>query len=298
MKSLILLVSFWFSAQALAAPCPEGNCPTDSVVQPSATALKAWNMQWSLQNSPPPKAQITEVLAALKIVDRNILPPSVSKPEKVTDPTGCNEFISGNTYGAFGRAMEKDFKDGRYKSLLNGNQDMGQICPNYQYLPQDYKIAVRVLERTMQARFESTCRPHVDAPGINGTATGLFQLHKSHEGIYSRECRNGDGHDARRSIRCTSSMLNELVEEGHNIYKFDSHWAVLEPQNSIIPRGFSKNAALTTMAAVCQISFCGAVPSYCKAVVKTAQDVARQLSGRSPTKGHRKTRVAGAASAR
>jgi hypothetical protein len=292
MKLWILIFSFWYTSQALAVTCPDGNCPTDSVVEPSEMAKRVFIFDLYRQTAPPPETQITTVLADLGIVGKYT-------PHQDYRPTKCDKFVSKNKYGEWGALMAKDFKDKKYAALLAGSPDVIKSCPNYPILPEDYKIAVRVLERTMHARFESTCQEHVTVPGINGPATGLFQLYKGNEAMYAPgQCRNGDGSEANRSIRCTSAMEDNLAKKGKPIYDVDSHWAVLETHNLNIPDGFKENAALVTMAAVCDIPFCGGVSSYCDEVHKAAESGAKSLHAKSSSKSRKRVRVAQARSAR
>jgi hypothetical protein len=157
----------------------------------------------------------------------------------VTDTFGnsggsCLSFSNENALGQWGQTVSTEVASGRFPLLLQGPQDIQQLCPKYNRLLPSQKKELWVVILNSMAGYESSCRPTVPARGVAGRrAMGLFQLHAGHEGQYSSGCRNGDGSNAARSITCTLSMLNDQVGRDGRFFSDSSYWAVLRPHNFV-----------------------------------------------------------------
>ncbi|HEY8270398.1 MAG TPA: hypothetical protein VIG33_05875 [Pseudobdellovibrionaceae bacterium] len=153
--------------------------------------------------------------------------------------------------GNISSSEEEDTR--RYKPLLSqGPKDIKKYCTNFQAMTTPEREALYVLILTAMAHYESSCNFREKAPGPNGTAAGLLQLHKGREQKYSSGCRRGDSARPERTLICGLSMLNDQIERGENLFSRDSYWEVLRPQ------GRSKKAG-KIMAAIKKFPACGAM---------------------------------------
>jgi hypothetical protein len=194
----------------------------------------------------------------------------------------CSRFVKDQEFQRWGDLIGKEFDRGKFKSLYAGTPDILRLCPRFPNMTDDQKDSVFVLRSVLHAYFESTCNPSAKLTSApNGNATGLFQLHEGSEENYSRGCKDGDSERPENSIRCTLAMLNDLAAKGQPIYQANSHWAVNRPQNRIKPHGFKKNAALTTMKAICSLPSCGANARECDKFIQETESLAiRQAAAR------------------
>ncbi|MBC7464806.1 MAG: hypothetical protein H7256_02340 [Bdellovibrio sp.] len=120
-----------------------------------------------------------------------------------------------------------------YPFLLRGG-DINNICPRYGRMSEKQKGLVWVLVLTMVAHFESSCKLGAYAKGPNGTAQGLYQLHKGKEIEYTdnkNACPKNASLNASQSSTCMLAMLDDQMEKMNGkLFAPKSYWDVLRPQ--------------------------------------------------------------------
>lgn len=132
-------------------------------------------------------------------------------------------------------------------ALLHKGGSMNRYCPRYKKMTQKQKSMVWVLTLTAMAHFESSCNSKAKNPGgPNGTAYGLFQLHRNHEAGYDGAeglCKNGDSNSTYRSAVCTLSMLNQQFKARNGeLFSQNSYWCVLRPRGESAKAGQIRKA--------------------------------------------------------
>lgn len=129
------------------------------------------------------------------------------------------------------KRMTSNGKD--YPYLLRGG-DINNSCPKYGRMNEKQKGLVWVLVLTMVAHFESSCKLKANAKGPNGTAQGLYQLHKGKETEYTdnkNACPKNASLNASQSSGCMLAMLDDQLEKMNGkLFAPKSYWDVLRPQ--------------------------------------------------------------------
>lgn len=151
------------------------------------------------------------------------------------------------------RLIMENSKD--YPFLLKGG-DINKYCRKYPGMTTKQKGLVWVAMLTMMSHFESSCDGTAHAKGPNGTAQGLFQLHKGKEQNYTpvesgaAACLKNASLNAKQSSACTLAMLNEQLEKsGGKAFYDKSYWDVLRPHGR-------SQRAYQIAKAVSRTSFC------------------------------------------
>lgn len=146
-------------------------------------------------------------------------------------PNSCESFSSKKGYGFWGRMVSQELSNyNKYRELIEGPQDLVDICPRYPSMRREDRYNVWVMILLNMAFYESSCEVDTVAKGPNGQAAGLLQLHDGKEGRYSSGCRKGDADSAAGSIRCSLSMLNDQVGREGKLFSSKSYWEVLRPR--------------------------------------------------------------------
>jgi hypothetical protein len=148
----------------------------------------------------------------------------------------CTSFVRRDgTLGSNGRYLMDQLAGGEFNSVLNQN-NLANICPGYNDLDLRKKSILWLMIMTAMAHFESSCDPTESADGPNGTAYGLYQLHKGSENDYGvRECALNASLSSTASIRCALGMLdNQMQKQGGKVFSYDSYWDVLRPSGKIL----------------------------------------------------------------
>lgn len=171
--------------------------------------------------------------------------------DKMNYSDKCENFVGDGEVNKWGEVVQKELSKDKYGALLKqGPKDIGLYCPNFSGMNMDERKSLNILILTAMAHYESSCNFREKAPGPNGTAAGLLQLHRGKEGQYSSGCRNGDSASAERTLICGLSMLNDqVVARGERLFSSASYWEVLRP------RGRSQKAK-KIMAAINKFSAC------------------------------------------
>lgn len=171
--------------------------------------------------------------------------------EKMNYANKCDQFAADGDMKKWGNVIIKELENDKYANMLNnGPRDIGEYCPNFRKMETEERKALNVLIMTAMAHYESSCNFREKAPGPNGTAAGLLQLHKGKEQNYSSGCRKNDSATAERTLVCGLSMLNDQIERGEKLFSASSYWEVLRP------RGRSQKAK-KIMAAIRKFPACG-----------------------------------------
>ena len=149
----------------------------------------------------------------------------------------CQKFMDKNlVYGDLGQFISRELlsQPKQYSELLNASA-MNSACAKYNELTVNQRILIWTLTLAAMAHFESSCNQNASAKGPNGTAYGLFQLHKNKEAGYDNNlkvCQNGDSQNPKRSSQCVLSMLNQQIKNTGLIFTNKSYWDVLRPNGS------------------------------------------------------------------
>lgn len=163
--------------------------------------------------------------------------------DKMNYAEKCEKFADDGELNKWGAVINKELNNPKYETMLHdGARDITKYCPRYPDMAVPDKKALNVLIITAMAHYESSCNYRVKAPGPNGTAAGLLQLHKGREHRYSSGCQKNDSLNAERSLICGLSMLHDQLARGENLFSPRSYWEVLRP------RGSSKRAHLIQSA--------------------------------------------------
>jgi len=147
----------------------------------------------------------------------------------------CVAFMDKKQFlGSIGAAIFKNVVQNskNYPILIQGG-DLNRYCPKYARMDLKNKGLVWVVLLTMVAHFESSCNLKASAKGPNGTAQGLFQLHKGKEQKYTdfkKACPKNASLNAKQSGACTLAMLDDQMERSSGkIFYNESYWDVLRP---------------------------------------------------------------------
>lgn len=163
----------------------------------------------------------------------------------------CDQFATDGEMNKWGAVIVNELKNSKYSDMLTrGPRDIHMYCPKFNDMDVQERKALNVLIMAAMVHYESSCNFREKAPGPNGTAAGLLQLHKGKEQKYSSGCRKNDSLNAERSLICGLSMLNDQISRGENLFSSASYWEVLRP------RGRSQKAK-KIMAAIRKFGPCG-----------------------------------------
>lgn len=172
----------------------------------------------------------------------------------------CGKFFdSQGNYGQYGNMVNQSLDPSKNKSLFESSKDLDMICPGFAALGNDDKKKFWVWTLSATAYKESTCKEKgADSKGPNGTAAGLFQLHKGKEASYptvGQKCRNGDSGNGNNSIQCTISMLSHYKEKSQGLFVTSgkTYWATFRVDNAKV----DKNSGMETCTRVAQFPGCG-----------------------------------------
>lgn len=147
----------------------------------------------------------------------------------------CYNFIDNRgNYGPWAKAIQKSFTEGgnfdgagisksaswlvgEYSSQI-GDLDRGiKINTKFKNYSQQNKIDFFIYYAAAVAMTESTCRPTQAAKGPNGTAIGLWQLHKGRTNNYADNvCGNFNETNGSLNVVCGLKMLNYYVKSNKN----------------------------------------------------------------------------------
>lgn len=144
----------------------------------------------------------------------------------------CESFVSSSQIGPYGEYILRSLNRSAFPELYRSTSDLAAICPNFDNLRDREKDYVWLLFLTSLAFYESTCNPKASAPGPNGTAQGLMQLHLNKEHFYSAGCVRGDSLQPNLTLSCSLSMLNDQIRREQLIFKQNSYWEVLQPTST------------------------------------------------------------------
>ncbi len=174
----------------------------------------------------------TPPLEALKSEDAAVQISAVMKDLNYA-PT-CSMFASSKGLGTWGKYIVDELVRGSGNSLIEGSDDLRKACPNYDYLGVREKSYVWVKIFAAMAHRESSCDPKASAPGPNGRAVGLFQLHQGAEQKYSKGCRRNDSGSVGGSLRCGIAMIDGQMQQKNQLFDPDTHFGVLRPQGDLV----------------------------------------------------------------
>jgi hypothetical protein len=146
----------------------------------------------------------------------------------------CDKFAANENgeLNKWGSVITREISKPRCATMLNqGPRDIKTYCPNFTSMNTIDKKALYVLIMAAMTHYESSCNFREKAPGPNGTAAGLLQLHKGKEQKYSSGCRKNDSLDAERSLSCGVAMVcDQTSARGENLFSSGSYWEVLRPR--------------------------------------------------------------------
>lgn len=146
-------------------------------------------------------------------------------------PNSCESFSSEKGYGFWGKFVAQELSNyNRYRDLIEGTDDLVDLCPRYPYMRREDRYNVWVMILLNMAYYESSCEIKNTAKGPNGQAAGLLQLHGGQEYKYSKGCQQGDATSAGGSIRCSLNMLNDQSRRDGKLFSSKSYWEVLRPK--------------------------------------------------------------------
>jgi len=172
--------------------------------------------------------------------------------DKMDYSNKCDQFAADGEMNRWGDVIVKELQKPKYSSMIKkGPRDIREYCPDYSKMNMQERRTLNVLIMTAMTHYESSCNFREKAPGPNGTAAGLLQLHKGREHKYSSGCRQNDSATPERSLICGLSMLNDQIERGEKLFSSASYWEVLRP------RGRSQKAK-KIMAAIRKFGPCDA----------------------------------------
>ncbi|MFZ3231435.1 MAG: hypothetical protein WA160_14605 [Pseudobdellovibrio sp.] len=147
----------------------------------------------------------------------------------------CKVFMDKDELlGSVGKSIFKSISTNskNYPQLLS-NGTLGKFCRKYPNMTTQRKALVWVMLMTAVAHFESSCSDSASAKGPNGTAYGLYQLHKGKEENYdgaTKACIKNASLDPKLSSTCALMMIeNQLTKSGGVLFYKDSYWDVLRP---------------------------------------------------------------------
>jgi hypothetical protein len=170
--------------------------------------------------------------------------------DKMNYNNKCDNFAAAGEMNKWGNVIDEEISRPKYSTFLSeGPKDIQKYCPNFSAMDLPEKKALNILILTAMAHYESSCNFREKAPGPNGTAAGLLQLHKGKEQNYSSGCRKGDSATPERTLICGLSMINDQINRGEKLFSPRSYWEVLRPT------GRSKKA-VKIMAAISKFPSC------------------------------------------
>lgn len=117
-----------------------------------------------------------------------------------------------------------------YNTTRGAALDLMKYCPNFSNLSTYEKKIIILRLFDGMTFFESSCEHNVSAPGPNGVAHGILQLHLGREQDYARECKKYDAKNPKRSLTCSLNMLHDQVQNTQRIFAKSSYWDVLRPK--------------------------------------------------------------------
>jgi hypothetical protein len=151
--------------------------------------------------------------------------------DKMNYSDKCDNFAADGAMNKWGKTINKEISRPKYSSLLSrGPKDIRQYCPMFSAMDIQERKSLNILVLLAMAHYESSCNFREKAPGPNGTAAGLLQLHKGKEQIYSSGCKKNDSANPERSLICGLSMLNDQINRGEKLFSPHSYWEVLRPK--------------------------------------------------------------------
>lgn len=228
MKTWILLfTSLILASQAWAIPQGNGyRVETESTESGDCTSCA--NSQMSSGNSA--QAAFLRFTQNMNAITDGVLDIEIIS-DKMNYNNKCDQFAADGEMNKWGKVVVKELEKPKYSTMLNrGPRDIGQYCPDFNKMDVHEKRALNVLIMAAMVHYESSCNFREKAPGPNGTAAGLLQLHKGKEHKYSSGCRKNDSLNAERSLVCGMSMLNDQIQRGENLFSSGSYWEVLRPR--------------------------------------------------------------------
>jgi hypothetical protein len=152
------------------------------------------------------------------------------KADLVNWSPDCNQFISSwRKYGPYGKSAIQSLSPEKHPNLFSdaAANDMGTICPAFAQKKMNpvQKEAFWIWFAAATAMSESSCKAKSGNPNApEGTAYGLFQLHKGQEQKYpvgapaSDQCKRGDSRAPTSSIACFFKMQNYYIGKRHNVF--------------------------------------------------------------------------------
>lgn len=149
----------------------------------------------------------------------------------------CQTFMDKNqVYGELGQYISRElYTNSKLYSEVIQSSAMTKSCPKYNELNLNQKVLIWTLTLATMAHFESSCSTSASATGPNGTAYGLYQLHKNKEAAYDKDlkiCQNGSSGNPKKSSQCVLSMLNNQIKKTGQLFSNKSYWDVLRPNGS------------------------------------------------------------------
>lgn len=158
------------------------------------------------------------------------------KVSNLTVENECVSFMNKDlVLGSVGKAIYNSIGSNSdlYPNLVWGGS-ISKYCSKYPKMALKQKALVWVMLMTAMAQFESSCQPTASAKGPNGTAYGLYQLHKGKEDDYNsgaiKACRKNASKDPIASTTCALMMIeNQLEKSGGKLFYNESYWDVLRP---------------------------------------------------------------------
>lgn len=142
----------------------------------------------------------------------------------------CENFATDNGQGQWSNAVYSSFVISPLDHLLEGTQDLFQLCPRFNQLKIRERVTVYTVLINAMVYYESSCnekiKPH---RGPNGSLSGILQLHLGKENEYHPACNQNDSKNPKRSIKCALEMLNSQVKRTNKLFSEHSYWAVLRP---------------------------------------------------------------------
>lgn len=236
-----IITSLLFVSQTWAAPAGNGyategdSACADCMNNSSNSAQAAFNR--FVQNM----SSITDGVLDIEMIS-----------DKMNYNNKCDQFAADGEMNKWGTLIVNELKAPKYNTMVSrGSRDIIQYCPDFNKMDVHEKRALNVLIMAAMVHYESSCNFREKAPGPNGTAAGLLQLHKGKEHRYSSGCKKNDSLNAERSLVCGLSMLNDQIGRGENLFSSSSYWEVLRP------RGRSQKAK-KIMAAIRKFGPCDA----------------------------------------
>lgn len=145
----------------------------------------------------------------------------------------CTVFLSEDMFlGSNGTNIYNSFikHSEEFPNLMNGGQ-LNRICSKYSKNSVKNKALLWVIILTMMSHFESSCNINANTAGPNGTANGLYQLHKGREDKYDYDlnlCKENASKSYKLSNLCTLAMLEvQFEKQKGKLFSNKSYWDVL-----------------------------------------------------------------------